>query len=240
LKKILLIIDMHANFQSSTIFGSVSQFSGVKLVPEIPRLILDSPLMKRGGFDIFSGIVDEFIRNSMLAEAYEQRELMIESLVSESDTEEIRGGSPRRKFLSSVGGEFQREFYHADWLIKFLRGLTTPFLHPTGTHGTYSYYSRTGDFLEIHRDIVECDVAVITCLENKFGTDKNGGKLCLYPSRTADLLSEIKDSPEKGSVKFSLEVGQTIVFYGGIVPHALLPVRENQTRIVSVLCYEAF
>jgi hypothetical protein len=27
--------------------------------------------------------------------------------------------------------------------------------------------------------------------------------------------------------------------YGGIIPHALLPLAEGQTRIVSVLCFKA-
>ncbi|MEP7038330.1 MAG: hypothetical protein ABI891_08305 [Acidobacteriota bacterium] len=208
-------------------------------VPEIPQAILDSPLMKRGGFDIFSGIADETIRNSLLAEAIEQQKIMTESCVSDEDTEEIRGGTPRRKFLSSAGGEFQRAFYQSDWLLRFLRELTLPFLHPTGEYGTFSYYARTGDFLEIHRDISACDVAVITCLKNQAGEDKTGGKLCLYPSRTQEFLSDIRATSNEGAYKVLLEEGQTLVMYGGIVPHALLPVNKNQKRIVSVLCYQA-
>lgn len=213
---------------------------GSAVVPDIPPAILDSPLMKRGGFDIFSGIVDKNIKNSLLAEAFEQQTVMTESDIADKDPEEIRGGAPRRKFLSSAGGEFQRAFYHSDWLLDFLRGLTLPFLQPTGSCGTFSYYARTGDFLEIHRDISACDVAVITCLENSFGNEKPGGKLCLYPSRTQELLSKIRATPDEGAYQIFLEEGQTLVMYGGIVPHALLPVAEDQTRTVSVLCYQAF
>jgi hypothetical protein len=36
-----------------------------------------------------------------------------------------------------------------------------------------------------------------------------------------------------------LAVGETIVFFGGWVPHRLLPVREGQVRIISVLCFRA-
>ena len=208
-------------------------------VPEIPPLIRASPLMRGGGFDIFAGLADEFIKAELLAEAYRQRKVMTESFITSEGAAEIRGGAPRRKFLSSAGGEFQRRFYQSDWLINFLRSLTTPFLKPTGEYGTFSYYARKGDFLEIHRDIKACDVAVITCLENSFGTDKTGGKLCLYPTRTGELLSEIRRAPDKDAQKIFLEEGQTLVMYGGIVPHALLPVAANQTRIVSVLCYEA-
>ncbi len=231
---------MFSNPQTQINTGFAVPPFGTAVVPGIPAAILNSPLMKRGGFDIFSGIADENIRNSLLAEAIQQQEVMTESNISDEDTEEIRGGAPRRKFLSSAGGEYQRAFYQSDWLLKFLRELTLPFLQPTGEYGTFSYYARTGDFLEIHRDISACDVAVITCLENKFGADKSGGKLCLYPNRTHELLSKIRDTPEECAYKIFLEDGQTLVMYGGIVPHALLPVAEDQSRTVSVLCYQAF
>lgn len=234
---------MNALFYSPTQMNTdgfaLPQF-GSTAIPGIPSAIFDSPLMRRGGFDIFSGIVDESIKNLLLAEAVKQQKVMTESFVSAPDIEEIRGGMPRRKFLSSAGGEFQHAFYQSEWLIEFLRNLTTPLLRPTGQYGTFSYYLRTGDFLEIHRDITACDVAVITCLENRFGEDKTGGKLCLYPSKTQALLSEIRASPEEGAYKVLLEEGQTLVMYGGIVPHALLPVNKSQKRIVSVLCYKAF
>jgi hypothetical protein len=233
---------MNSMFGEQTISKPRATFSppsGSPTVPEIPPMIRLSPLMRRGGFDVFAGLVDEFIKAELLAEAYRRQKVMTESFITSEDHEEIRGGAPRRKFLSSAGGEFQRRFYQSDWLIGFLRSLTTPFLKPTGEYGTFSYYARTGDFLETHRDIKACDVAVITCLENSFGEDRSGGKLSLYPSRTHELLSEIRSMPDEGAHEIFLEEGQTLVMYGGIVPHALLPVAANQTRIVSVLCYEA-
>lgn len=231
---------MSSNPPAQIITRFVPDPPGSAVLPEIPRAILNSPLMKRGGFDVFSGIVDDSIKNSLLSEAIEQKKVITECIVAEEDSEEIRGGSPRRKILTSAGGEYQRAFYHSDWLLEFLRGLTLPFLQPTGQYGTFSYYARTGDFLEIHRDILACDVAVITCLENKSGEDKSGGKLCLYPNRAHELLSRIRATPHEGAYKILLEVGQTIILYGGIVPHALLPVADDQTRVVSVLCYQAF
>jgi hypothetical protein len=39
-------------------------------------------------------------------------------------------------------------------------------------------------------------------------------------------------------LKLRLRVGQTITLCGGLVPHALLPVAEGQSRIVSVLCHQ--
>lgn len=209
-------------------------------VPEIPTSILRSPLMRRGGFDVFTGIADENIRNLLLDEALAIPSIR-ENIVAEDDGEEVRGGSPKRRFLSSGGGEFQRQIYQSDWLNDFLRSLTTPELCPTGEGGTYSHYSRSGDFLAIHRDIVTCDVALITCLRNEAPElAGDGGKLCLYPGRIYEPLSSIRKSPERGMEKIALEEGQTLVFYGGIIPHALLPVAEGQVRTVSVLCFSSF
>jgi len=209
------------------------------VIPEIPSKILDSKLMKRGGFDVFTGIVDKSIKQGLLAEAINQRKFLVYSEVVDIDTEEIRGGAPKRKLSSSPGGEYQEMFYKSDWLIGFLRELTTPALSPTGEQGTYSYYSQVGDYLDIHRDIVECDVAVITCLKNEYEHDNSGGQLCLYPERTREPISDVRTTPEKGIVKFMLEENHTVVMYGGFVPHALLPVSKGQNRVVSVLCYRA-
>ena len=117
--------------------------------------------------------------------------------------------------------------------------MTTPFLKPTGDNGTYSYYLRAGDFLDLHRDIVTCDIAVITCLKNQFGENKGGGQLRLYPERLNEPLSAVRETPESGAVNVMLEESQTIVMYGGLIPHTLLPLDEGQQRIVSVLCYAA-
>jgi hypothetical protein len=127
----------------------------------------------------------------------------------------------------------------AQWVLDFLRSLTTNTLAPTGPVGTYSYYVNSGDYLDIHRDIVTCDVAVITCLNDQLSNGEEEGRLCLYPERQLDPISTVRATPQEGAVKVRVGVGQTIVLYGGIVPHALLPVAEGQERIVSVLCYQA-
>ena len=208
----------------------------VREVPQVPVALMRSPLMRSGGFQVFEGIADDFIWRSLLDEALGQKELT-ENNVDCIDAEEIRGGAPRRRFLNSSGGVFQRSFYHSPWLIDFLRRLTTPVLEPTGGNGTYTFYTRDGDFLDIHRDVVACDVAVITCLRNGGGTQ--GGELCLYPERINEPLSSIRATPEEGTLKVRLEERQTIVMYGGVVPHALLAMAKGQSRIVSVLCYRA-
>ncbi len=206
--------------------------------PGIPTEILKSKLMARGGFDVFEGLVDERMRRDMLAEALGLLPQANDCHVPVNDDEEVRGGTPRRRFINGQAGPLQQAFNTARWLLGFLRDLTTPELIPTGEVGTYSYYVRPGDHLDIHRDIVTCDVAVISCLQDS-ARNEDGGRLCLYPDRLLEPLSSIRATPQLGAVKARVEPGQTIVLYGGLVPHALLPVAEGQARIVSVLCFRA-
>ena len=109
---------------------------------------------------------------------------------------------------------------------------------PTGSCGTYSYYCRPGDYLTIHRDIATCDVAVITCLEEE-GIASSGGKLCVYPSRVHESLAQVRRDPTRGALPLRLAPGETVVLFGGLVPHCTLPVVAGQNRVVSLLCYRA-
>lgn len=195
--------------------------------------------MSRGGFDVYEGLVDNGFQQHLLNEAKTQYAEAVACDIAVSDGQEGRGGVPERRFLTSPGGVVQASFYRGRWVVEFLRDLTVPELVPSGERGTYSYYVRPGDFLGIHRDIVACDVAVITCLTNGIVDGvSDGGNLCLYPERIAEPLSAIRATPENGALKLHLKPGQTIVMYGGIVPHSLLPVTNGQERIVSVLCYK--
>lgn len=205
----------------------------------IPLSFRRSPLMKEGGFQVFEGVIDARIRKEMLAEAIAQLPSANVCEVKVADAEEVRGGKPRRSFINGPGGPLQQSFYWAPWLLDFLRGLTHSVLAPTGALGTYSYYVRPGDFLDIHRDIFECDVAVISCLSEGPNDDGASGRLCLYPGRLFEPLSSIRATPQQGAVKVRLNPGETIVLFGGIVPHALLQVAAGQARVVSVLCYRA-
>jgi hypothetical protein len=94
------------------------------------------------------------------------------------------------------------------------------------------------DFLTIHRDVMTCDVALITCLEET-GVHDSGGKLCFYPQRIWELLGANRREPTKGAVPMRLAPGDTAVLLGGVVPHCTLPVSGGQRRVVSLLCYRA-
>jgi hypothetical protein len=207
------------------------------LIDLIPPHMHRSRLMQRGGFVIFDGVPGAATCQQLLAEALRLSKTARSSYMPRSDAEEVRGGSPARRFLSAVAGEKQRAFYHDRDLIEFLQQVTGLTLQPSGQSGTYTYYARPGDYLAIHRDIDICDLAVITCLYDGPRTDNEGGRLTFYPQRLTERLSAIRATPEEGAVKVRLKPGQTLVLLGGIVPHAVQPTARGQVRIVSILCY---
>jgi hypothetical protein len=205
-------------------------------LPDVPPPIKRSPLMRQGGVAIFDGLVAGDLLQQLLIEAVELSSSAVESKLAVSDTEEHRGGAPARCYLNGPGGSVQYAMYRSPATLAFLRSITDASLEPTGEVGTYSYYTRPRDFLALHRDIVTCDVAMITCLSDRPATAA-GGQLVLYPSRLGEPLSAIRSTPSDGALHVRLREGHTLVFYGGIVPHELLPVDVGQARIVSVLCY---
>jgi hypothetical protein len=195
--------------------------------------------MTKGGFDIFEGLLDKATFDRMLAETFGLLPTAKENEVTEPDQEELRGGKPPRRFLNSPGGTVQAEFYYAGWMRRFVRQITGIEMTPTGSSGSYSYYVRPGDYIGLHRDIITCDLAVISCLFDNAHPAIQGGTLCLYPERIYEPLSSIRASLQQGPVPVKLIPGQTILMFGGTVPHWVLPVVEGQKRIVSVLCYQA-
>jgi hypothetical protein len=195
--------------------------------------------MRKGGFLVVEGFLNQQGYDLMLSEAVQLARAASVSDVSVSDDEEVRGGTPARHFRSVPGGLVQEAFYHSPQMLDYLRELCNVAVVPLGGRGTYSFYAQTGDYLAIHRDIESCDVAVITCLYNAPQQHSQGGALCLYPSRLFEPLSIVRSTPAEGAVLVNLSPGQTIIMFGGIIPHTLLPVSAGQTRIVSVLCYRA-
>jgi len=147
-----------------------------------------------------------------------------------------RGGAPARRLFSSVGGAAQQALYFNEALLGFFGKIVGAPLRPSGPQGSYSYYARTGDYLGLHRDIAECDVAVISCLCDD-GAQAGSGALQLYPARIAEPLSQIRATPDRGLVSVRLRPGQTIVLLGGYVAHATAPMAHGQKRLISVLCY---
>jgi hypothetical protein len=210
---------------------------------QIPDLIQHSPLYQRGGFMLIDQLLEpsnlaQLQRESLALNSQAAQNLMLETDRSGFEINFGRGGSPARKFLSTQGGAVQDAFYQSQALTTRLETLCQTRIKPTGARGTYSYYARNGDFLALHRDILQCDLTLITCLfdHTKGAINNLGGVLRLYPSYNLQTLSSI--NPHSSSNDLRLGVGQSVALLGGIVPHEVLPTSAGQIRIVSVLCFE--
>ncbi len=210
---------------------------------QIPDIIQRSPLYQRGGFVLIDHLLEpsnlaQLQRESLALGSQASENLMLETDRSGFELNFGRGGSPARKFSSTQGGAVQDAFYQSQVLITMLETLCQTRIKPTGARGTYSYYAQEGDFLALHRDILQCDLTLITCLfdHTKGAANSLGGVLRLYPNHKLQPLSSV--NPHSLSIDLRLEVGQSIALLGGIVPHEILPTSLGQIRIVGVLCFE--
>ena len=173
---------------------------------------------------------------SLLREAIQQAAQAQTTNETQADLTDWRGGSPERRFMSAQGGPIQDQFYRAPTTRQWLRRLTGLSLAPTGERGTFTYY-RPGDYLGLHRDVVGCDVTLITCLADTGSLNGTSGALQLYLSRWAEPLSALRQSPRRGCRPLPLSPEQSVIFMGGLTPHRLAPLSNGQLRIVSLLCF---
>jgi hypothetical protein len=203
----------------------------------VPDRVLNSQLFRQGGFGVYTGFLSATSKSAMLEEAAKLMASAQDNIVTELDSEEYRGGKPPRSFLSAIGGPILDAFYYSNETLLQLKQVTGLDIYQSGFQGTYSYYARQGDYLGLHRDIEMCDVAVLTCLYDSKPMENGGGALCLYPSRCWEPLSVIRNTPNERILPVQLMPGQTIVLYGGVVPHLVTPMAHEQVRIISVLCY---
>lgn len=202
---------------------------------QIPRHVTDSDFFKRGGADIVRGLFSRSIIDQLAQDAREQMPLAHRSILYESDnTWEGRGGKPARALSNIAGTQLQFGIYMNELVVRKLSQLTGLELSPTGG-GTYSYYHKEGDFLALHRDVLTCDVTVITCLENSRPTQS--GALYLYPNHILTPLSELRGRADRSGVVVDLEPGDVAILLGSVVPHEVSPLPQGQHRTVALMCY---
>jgi hypothetical protein len=229
--------------------GRLSAAAGRPPDVAIPAAIRRSPLVEHaGGFAIYTGLPD----TGTLRLLYEEARAAYATAKPQEwwgpdrdedgpgDLAADRHARPRRCYFLSLGGPVQAAMCQSAELSRFLSSECGMPIRPTARRGSYTYYTRTGDFLDLHRDIESCDVAMITVLHDNTSPSSQSGALVVYSDRIAEPLSAIQARPDIGGQTIKLSAGQTIVMFGGIVPHRVLPVAEGQTRIVSVLCFRAF
>jgi len=209
-----------------------------QVLPPLPAPIARSPLMRKGGVEVLDGLLAGGLLRQLQLEAMACWPRAARQDVGEEDPKE-RGGMPPRRFFTAGGGPVQKAMYDAVWMHRTLESVVGVPVETTGSQGTYSYYVEPGDYLDLHRDIVTCDIAAISLLFNDGAMAGEAGSLCIYPKRCREPLASIRKDIDRDAYLVQPEVGQTVVLMGGVVPHRVLPVPPEQRRIISVLCYRA-
>ena len=200
-----------------------------------PTEVLVSRLFAAGGYLLVSGLFDEATLEGLRAEAESCRPDSVRQCLAESDGTEGRGGSPARAYRSSQGRDLHWGLHGSPEMAAALERLCGATLSATGS-GTYSFYEQPGDFLALHRDILQCDVAVITSL-TPLTTGGPAGELTVYPGFIREPLSTVRAAGRQYGTPVALDRGHTIVLLGGLVPHEVTPTCVGQERIVAVNCY---
>lgn len=202
-----------------------------------PEQILQSRLLAAGGYLVVRGLFDEEILQGLRAEAEMARAKAERMLLVDSDGTEGRGGFPARAYLAGNGGDLHWGLHGCQQMADTLDRLCGFAVSATGG-GTYSYYEQAGDFLAVHRDVLQCDVAVITSLTN-CAADGSTGELVVYPEFIREPLSTVRSVGRASGTVVPLDRGHTIILLGGLVPHEVAPTCAGQQRIVAINCYRA-
>jgi hypothetical protein len=203
----------------------------------VPKGLSESPLLRSGGYRVISRLIEEPTLSGLLAEAEAVRPSGGRSIVKKSGSAEGRGGKPAHALRSRPGGDLHWRVHGCSDMVAALGRICGVEVAPGGG-GTYSYYENPGDFLALHRDVIKCDAAVVTCLSLRV-PDISAGGLYVYPEYIQEPLSRVRAAGRDGGRPAPLARGETIVLFGGILPHEVIPMAEGQERIVSVMCYRA-
>ena len=200
-----------------------------------PPEVLGSRILEHGGLFVVEGLFDEETLAGLRSEAEGLRAEAVRQYVADSDGTDGRGGSPARSFRSGRGGDLHWGLHGSSQMMETLGRLCGARVAPSGS-GTYSFYEQPGDFLALHRDILQCDVAVITCL-TRHDSGSATGELTVYPGFIREPLSVVRAAGRSYGRPVAIDRGQTVILLGGLVPHEVTPTAEGQERIVAINCY---
>jgi hypothetical protein len=202
-----------------------------------PAEVLQSRLFAAGGYLVIRGLFDDETLQHLREEAEQVRIEAERMLVADSDGTEGRGGFPARAYRSGPGRELHWGLHGCQQMAETLAGVCGLGVSASGC-GTYSYYEETGDFLAVHRDVLQCDIAVITALTS-CTMDCPAGELVVYPNLIREPLSTVRATGRSAGTSVPLDRGHTMILLGGIVPHEVAPTSPVQERIVTINCFRA-
>jgi len=204
-------------------------------------------LRRSRGFAIYSGLPNARVVKKLAAEATAlfnqsrpQETWQVEfDTAEDGNFERDRRHQPRRCKRSVGGGAVQIAMYLDPRLARFLSHETGLEVEPSGARGSYAYYFDEGDFIGLHRDTSYCDVVMITVVLDDSDPADPAGALVLYPDRHTESVYSIQATSDIGAETVKLLPGQTLVMFGGVIPHRVNPTRHGQHRVISALCFRA-
>lgn len=194
-----------------------------------------SRLDDKGGFAIVPGILTRQDFTELQNEAIAIRSTGTRCSAATPDVVEERGGSPARAFRFALGRDCQWRLLSSATVLRSLAQVVGRAVMLAGS-GSLIYYEEPGDFLELHRDIIGCDLAMITSL-GEIAPASGGGELLVYPEFRGQPLAAVRAAGRSAATSVLLRPGETVVMLGGILPHEVTPLVRGQERIVSVMCY---
>jgi hypothetical protein len=205
--------------------------------PPLAPALIDSELMRHGGCVFIDNLLQPHLLTALCAEANERQDEARRAIWPGSRQVDWRGGEPARSYAGTTGGPTQTSIFAAPTLAEYLSKICGLRLQIAGV-GSFSYYE-PGDFLALHRDIVHCDITLLTCLrDTATGTSDRSG-LRIYPAYARAPLTQLRAEAAPAHIDVHLDRGQTAVLLGGIVPHEVPPMTAHQHRTVSVVCMTA-
>lgn len=203
---------------------------------ELSRL-RQSALLSAGGYGVYRSLIEPMRIADMLAEAMagEQR---ADQVATGDDAEEVRGGQPARQVICVEGGVVQDELFGSVALQTFVADQVGLPVRPCGARASYSIYAGPQAYLDIHRDVPGCDLALVTCL---YDSDPlaGDGAVDLWLDDLTTPLGEIRARPERRRSRLALMPGDSLLIHGGLVPHRIPRPGTDRLRVVSLMCFEA-
>jgi hypothetical protein len=206
---------------------------------DVPDGLIASRLYVNGGVLPLQGLLDDAAFAALEAESVVARASARRNVLTESAAGglfEERGGSPHRAFTAAPGSAAQWSIFSAPALVAAVEEQCGVSVTPTGG-GTYSYYEQDGDHLGLHRDIAQCDLTLITCLDATRTAGFADGALLVYSRHLGLPLAEAARAGRGAATPMPIGRGDTIALLGGIVAHEVTAMPPGQRRIVSVMCY---
>src|SRR5262249_28961549 len=160
---------------------------------DVPSGLIASRLYACGGVLPLHGLLDDAAFAALEAECAAARASARRNVLAESALDgpvEERGGSPCRAFTAAPGSVVQWSIFSAPALVAAVEEQCGLSATPTGG-GTYSYYEQDGDYLALHRDIAQCDLTLITCLDITPTAGRDDGALVVYTRHLGLSLAEV-------------------------------------------------